>query len=215
MTNKWILPSSLTIAMGVSFVLFAFMASLVKKPQDVTPAPSGPIVEVLTQLNDPDAERTKPPVKTLPPKPDKAPPPTRQTVDIQQNPQTAKSSPKFDANVSIGEGITIGSGGHTVAKPIFGSGNGNNEARAIVQIPPQYPIEAAQKGIEGWVKLSFSIDTDGSVTNIQIVDAQPKRLFNHAAKKALKGWRYQAKFVDAVPVMQHNMLIQLDFSMEK
>lgn len=84
-----------------------------------------------------------------------------------------------------------------------------------MQIPPQYPIDAAKKGIEGWVKLSFSIDTDGSVTNIQIIDAQPKRIFNRAARSALKRWRYQSKFVNAVPVMQHNMMIQLDFKMEK
>ena len=215
MTNKWILPSSLTIAMGVSCVLFAFMASLVQKPKNQPAIKQVPGIEILTNLNKLDDEQTKPPAKTLPPKPNKAPPPNRQTVDIQQTTDVANKTPSYKSNMSIGEGIAVGSGQHTIAKPTFGSGNDNSAARAIVQIPPQYPIDAAQKGIEGWVKLSFSIDTDGTVTDIQVVDAHPKRIFNRAAKKALKGWRYQAKFVDAVPVMQHNMMIQLDFEMEK
>ena len=214
MTNKWILPSSFTIALGVSFILFAFMASLVEKPQNIEHPPELPRPDVFTHLKDLSQQEIKPPAKTLPPKPDKAPPPQQQTVDIKQTTETTNSSPKFDIT-GIGEGISVGTGQYTVNKPTLGGGNSNSDARAIVQIPPQYPMDAAQKGIEGWVKLSFSINTDGSVTNIEIVNSQPKRIFDRAAKKALKGWRYKAKFVDAVPVMQHNLMIQLDFEIEK
>ena len=214
MTNKWILPSSFTIALGVSFVLFAFMASLVKKPQSTDIPIDLPSPDVFTNYKELSQQELKPPAKTLPPKPDKAPPPQQQTVDIKQATETTSSSPKFDIT-SIDQGISVGTGQYTVNKPTLGEGNSNSDARAIVQIPPQYPMEAAQKGIEGWVKLSFSINTDGSVTNIEIVDSEPKRIFDRAAKKALKGWRYKAKFVDAVPVMQHNLMIQLDFELEK
>jgi protein TonB len=63
--------------------------------------------------------------------------------------------------------------------------------------------------------LRFSIDEVGGVTDIEIIEAQPKRVFNRAAKRALKRWKYKPKVVDGKTIKQTGLTVQLDFSMEK
>ncbi|MGI2258944.1 TonB family protein [Shewanella sp. GXUN23E] len=93
-------------------------------------------------------------------------------------------------------------------------GQENRMAVPVVQIAPEYPIKAAQEGIEGFVVLSFDVRADGSVHNIEVIEAEPRRLFNNAAIKALKSWRYSPQIVDGQPVAQPNQWVRLDFHME-
>ncbi len=214
--NKLIIPSSLTMAMVVCFGLFAFMAKLITPPQVTIEEPTSIEPTILFELTDTNPNIDKQP-KVLPKKPKATPPPPRQVVEVQQQQTTAATTPNIDSSTfrqSIGMSAHQG-GSKGLDKPILVFGGNDNEGAPIIRVTPQYPIEAACKGIEGWVKLSFSIDTDGSVTNIQVMDSSPKRTFDRAARKALKAWRYKAKFVNSVPVMQHNLQVQLDFEMEK
>lgn len=88
-------------------------------------------------------------------------------------------------------------------------------ATALVRIDPKYPAQAAKDGIEGWVKLSFSIDATGAVIDVQVLDAEPKRIFDREAIKALKAWKYQPQMKDGKAVAQQGMQVQLDFSLDK
>jgi protein TonB len=88
-------------------------------------------------------------------------------------------------------------------------------ATAVVRIDPKYPTQAAKDGIEGWVKLSFSIDASGAVIDVQVLDAEPKRVFDREAIKALKAWKYQPQMKDGKAVAQQGMQVQLDFSLDK
>jgi protein TonB len=211
--QKWLLSS--TLAVGVSFFLFVFMANLIGKPgrgPDITS--DRPVIEFGLTKAKPDTPKVRAKIE---PKPDKAPPPQRQTVEIDDNTRTVTAAVKFDSTMISPDGIgSIGK--HDLTSTILGKpgpGKTDSEAKPIVQIKPLYPIDAARKGIEGWVKLSFSIDKTGSVTNIEILDSSPKRTFDRSARKALKGWRYQAKFVNGAPVIQDNLQVQLDFSLDQ
>lgn len=211
--QKWLLSS--TLAVGVSFLLFVFMANLIGTPgRGPVPIEIYPVIDFGLTEAKPDAQKVRPKIE---PKPDKAPPPQRQTVEIADNTPTVATTVKFDPTMISPDGIGgIGKpdlGSTILGKP--GPGKQDSEAKPIVQIKPLYPIDAARKGIEGWVKLSFSIDKTGSVTNIEVLDSSPKRTFDRSARKALKGWRYQAKFVNGAPVIQDNLQIQLDFSMDQ
>jgi protein TonB len=70
----------------------------------------------------------------------------------------------------------------------------------IVRIEPQYPREALLKGIEGWVKIQFTIREDGTVDNPTVLGAEPRRLFNRAAIRAILRWKFKPRIVDGRPV---------------
>lgn len=68
--------------------------------------------------------------------------------------------------------------------------------------------------IEGWVRLTFDIDTQGIPQNIVIVESQPKNVFDKEAIRALKKWSYKPKIVDGQPVVQKDMEVLLEFRLE-
>ena len=60
-------------------------------------------------------------------------------------------------------------------------------------MPPEFPREAAQKGIAaGSVKAEMSIDADGKVSKVTVLEAEPKRVFDKAVTSALMDWRFEA-----------------------
>jgi TonB family protein len=70
-------------------------------------------------------------------------------------------------------------------------------------ISPTYPDDALRAGTEGWVDLTFTVDAEGKVTDVQVVNSQPKNVFDHAAVSAMKRARYEPVQVDGQPVAQH------------
>jgi protein TonB len=65
------------------------------------------------------------------------------------------------------------------------------------------------------VQLSFTIDEVGGVTDIKVIKAEPKRLFDREAKRALRKWKYKPKIVDGKPQLQTGMSVQLDFKLDQ
>jgi protein TonB len=211
--QKWILPS--TLALVVSFCLFVFMANLIKRPI-TNPTPGGSFLpDVMFASTKPlDSEsKIRPQIK---PQQKMPPPPVREKVDIKDGSVTTQTKPSVDIQIKGLPGTEGFSAGSKFGTGIFKKSQGQVDADAtpIVQITPLYPPIAARKGIEGWVKLSFSIDRTGSVTNVQVLESSPARVFDRPARKALKRWRYKAKFVGGAPVMQDNLQVQLDFTLD-
>jgi TonB family protein len=55
----------------------------------------------------------------------------------------------------------------------------------------EYPARALDQLVSGWVEMEFTVARDGSVKDITVVGAEPRRTFDAAAMTALKRWRYQ------------------------
>ena len=89
----------------------------------------------------------------------------------------------------------------------------DGDATPIVRIEPKFPTKAARDGIEGWVQLSFEINEVGGVENVQVINAQPKRIFDREARKALRKWKYKPKVVDCKAMRQTGLTVQLDFKL--
>ena len=54
---------------------------------------------------------------------------------------------------------------------------------------PAFPVEAAGVG-QGRVRARLAIDGDGNVTTVQIVEAQPERVFDRAVTETLARWKF-------------------------
>jgi len=67
--------------------------------------------------------------------------------------------------------------------------------KVLKKVPPEFPGEAVRKGItDGVLKAKLSIDGQGAVTEVEIVEASPPkaRVFTAAATEALNKWRFEA-----------------------
>ena len=65
-----------------------------------------------------------------------------------------------------------------------------------------YPTDALAKGIEGWVDIDFMVTAEGGVAKIQVVDSNPRGIFDSAATRSVSRLRYQPPLQGgkAVPV---------------
>ncbi len=82
-----------------------------------------------------------------------------------------------------------------------------------VMVPPQYPNTALNKGIEGYVDITFDVSPAGVTQNIRVMRASPEGVFEKAAIKAVQRWKYLPRdSADAKPV---TMQERIRFSTEK
>jgi protein TonB len=77
---------------------------------------------------------------------------------------------------------------------------------------PSYPRDALRNRQEGWVKLSFTVTTGGTVSNPRVVASKPRRVFDRAALQAIRKWRFKPRLVNgkavqttAVQVIEFNL----------
>ena len=61
----------------------------------------------------------------------------------------------------------------------------------VNKLDVQYPTRALQSNVEGWVELSYTVGTDGNVSNIKLLNASPPRTFEASATRAVSHLRYQ------------------------
>ena len=70
----------------------------------------------------------------------------------------------------------------------------------ISRIPPVYPLRARRNGVEGWVRVTFEIDTTGHIDNIRVLEAEPPGLLEKSVIACVTKWRYTPGTVEGVPV---------------
>jgi TonB family protein len=56
---------------------------------------------------------------------------------------------------------------------------------------PRYPRRAQQRGIEGWVDLSFVVNEEGLPESITVIGAEPPEVFDEAVVAALSDYRFE------------------------
>ena len=86
-------------------------------------------------------------------------------------------------------------------------------AKVINRVLPKYPISAAKKGHEGWVRVSFIVEPDGKTSNPIIQASSGGKSFEKAALKAIKNWRYSPAIENGKAIQQCENAVQLDFKM--
>ena len=196
--------TSLIIGAVVTFVLFLIMALLVKGSGERRVVDQERIViELNTTPPDSDTQTRRPP----PPPP--PPPPAQPPKAPQPEPDSANAAGAIGFNMP---GLNLGSGTGGLGDPSSMMRDG--DATPIVRIEPRYPVQAARDGLQGWVKLRFSIMEDGSVDEVEVIEAEPRRVFDREAIRALRRWKYSPKVGDGKPLKQTGMQVQLDFTLD-
>ena len=72
-------------------------------------------------------------------------------------------------------------------------------------VSPEYPDSARKKKIEGWVEVAFTVTPSGTVEDVQIRNASPADVFEEAAVRAIKQWRFEPVVRNGEKVSQRAM----------
>ena len=196
---------SILLGAAVTFALFAFMAFLVSSgDRTKEEALENIIVEVNTTPPKSAAERRQ---RVPPPPP---PPPKTPPKPQAPEPETNNDTGGLTFNMP---GVQLAGANAGISAPGAGFGR-DGDATPIVRIEPKYPIQAARDGKEGWVTLSFTINEIGGVEDVEVVEAEPKRIFDKEARRALRKWKYKPKVVDGKAMRQPGLTVRLDFKMD-
>lgn len=189
---------SIALSALVTFGLFWVMQALIAMGDARIDESKGRVIEFvrLKKETDISEKKRKKPDKRPPPEP---PPP----------PDLTTSKAKPDANVSdSGFGFINDTG-------VDGIGMGlavtDGDAVPLVRVPPDYPMRAEQRNLEGWVTVEFTIAVTGSVKDPRVVDST-NSVFHRSAIRAIRKWKYNPKIVEGKAVEQHGVRVTLDFS---
>jgi len=194
----------------ISVALFWLLRTLIGASGAFDEIQASPKIEFVRLRKDTELEekkRVKPEIE----KPE--PPPKAETVNsakmsVIPGADLAALAPSVDYS-----GVGGGLGGLGVAELSVSAGS-DRDAVPQVRIQPDYPIQARQKGIEGWVDVKFTVGADGSVRNPVVVNAQPKKIFDRAAIQAVKGWKYNPKIEDGRAVERRGLKVRIRFQLE-
>ena len=90
----------------------------------------------------------------------------------------------------------------------------DREIVPVVRIRPMYPPRAAQRKIEGWVELEFTISATGAVKKPHVIRSKPPGVFDKAALRAVRKWKYKPRVENGVAIETSGVRVRLTFNLE-
>ncbi|NLD15252.1 MAG: energy transducer TonB [Gammaproteobacteria bacterium] len=205
---RWLV--SLLVALLVvlaSFVMILWMISPPKARVDNRPVQVGHFVP-MSRDNSESQSRSR--LKAPEPPPDQVQPPSPQTP---QPPQQMQATPTVKLDVSLPNlpsslniqaaampslaGVTAARAAPAPAPAPAAASAGapgptgvDSEVVPLNEVLPEYPDQARRRGIEGHVKLAFTITPQGRVENIRVIESSPPNVFDRSARRAAARWRF-------------------------
>jgi protein TonB len=200
---------SFIAACVVALLLFALMLSMVNPPRsEVTDDPVAIANFVrMDNRNESTATRSRQqaPQPPQPKTPQTPTPPTPSMATPSANlPKLDLPLPNIDTGVSVASapapslaGLTAASAPAAPPAPAAPSADETasqsgpeQEVMPLNDVRPEYPYRARQRGIEGHIKLAFTITAAGKVENIRVMEASPPNVFDREARRAASRWRF-------------------------
>ena len=206
----------------MALLLFALMLYMVTPPRtQVSQDPVSVASFVRAPGTDGDsASRSRqkaptPPQAPTPTPPTPAAPAPAATANL---PKLDIQLPSIDSGISVsaapapslnglmaGAAAASAASGPASAAPGSGEGGGQpggveSEVMPLNDVRPQYPNHARQRGIEGHVKLAFTINRSGGVENIRVLEAEPRNVFEREARRAAARWRFAPRTENGLAV---------------
>ena len=199
------LPLSFLAACLMALGLFGLMLYMVAPPS------SKPSEEPLTVANfvrlDGDSSDTATRTRQQAPQPPQAqtpqtptPPPPMAATPSANLPALDLPVPSLSTGVAVNSaptpsltGLAAGASAPSAPAPSDAGGQPGgpeSEVMPLNDVSPDYPRYALQRGIEGHVKLAFTINRAGAVENVRVIEASPQNVFEREARRAAVRWRF-------------------------
>lgn len=75
-----------------------------------------------------------------------------------------------------------------------------SEPKLVQAAQPEYPVAALRKQQQGWVEVEFTVGVDGKVRDAAVVKADPPRVFDREAVRAIQRSSFEPANAGGKPV---------------
>ena len=190
------LAVTMVAACAVSLALFWMMQRMVSGPADMQRAERNSTVVDFVRLKEDSRTQLKERRKKEPPKPEKPQLP-KESVSQQNTPmqQMPFNMPDIAPDLSLAQNSLLGDA-------VVGMGFGDTDVIPLVRMNAVYPQRAIRQKIEGYVTARLQINPQGTVDDVEIIDAQPRGVFEREAIRALYKYKFKPKMENGRPVAQ-------------
>ncbi len=144
-------------------------------------------------------------VQTITPKP-KRPDEVQEQPDV---PDTKVVPDRVDVNSDLGLGaVKVG-----INRDLKGFNSNDGEYLPIFRAPPIFPRRALERGVCGWVELTYTVTAAGT-TKDAVVTASSSSMFERNAVKAALKYKYKPRQVGGKAVDVPGVPIRIKFEVE-
>jgi protein TonB len=195
---------SMLMAAGITLGLFYFMKALIATGADLDQRVSVVkivdatmpeiLLEVIEEIDKPEPIQDD----------------TEVVEDVQERQVNLSDGPSLNierASVEIDTGLQLSNASISAT---------DGDMLPLVAIAPQYPTRAAQRGIEGWCLVSFTVNGLGNVVedSVVVVDAEPRSMFDRSSIRAAGRFKFQPRVVDGQGVAVENVQYVFRYELE-
>ena len=144
------------------------------------------------------------------------PDPEQPTVEETDPPPPIRDTAANDPPPDVGRLPMEGNDSTELSGPISEASLINPPAPVPTKrVQPIYPNGAIQDGVSGRVEAVLTVDDDGRVIDVEIVESTPRGYFERAAEKALRKWRYAPQLItDVSTVSERQVRVEITFDLE-
>jgi protein TonB len=172
-------------AMGIgAFLMVVLVVSFNAKVEKKEKKVKEPMRMMKMTKQPPKVEKPKPKPKPKPKAQPKAPLPDLGAMLG----GIAMNIPEFATGDMIGDGKSLL--GDMAADAAMSEGTVDSKPRVISRSPLEYPPSAAKKRIKGYVIVNLLIGKDGSVELAKVIASSPAGVFDQAALRGVRSWRF-------------------------
>jgi protein TonB len=191
--------TAIAVGAGVTFGLLFVMQFMIASGQNaLSDDEAFRIVDfVRVERNEVIEKKQEKPEK--PPEPEQQPDmPEPQSSNFESSLRVSMSAPTVSTNARIGGlGFNISDG----------------EYLPIVKVAPIYPPRAAQRGLEGYVIVQYTVTTTGEVRDVVVIESSSS-LFDRAAVESAQKYRYKPRVIDGTPIEVVGVTTRIIFELE-
>jgi periplasmic protein TonB len=181
----WVFPA-LAFSLFVNGLLFLLLPLLTQKGSAL-PDMTEPVAVNLVRVR----EEEPPPQEEEPPVPEMEE--SKETPEFfepdllraEVQPLEMDSVPfRVELNPKLLEGPRI------ALKRFYEEGEVDHPPTPLVKMPPIYPYKAKRLEVEGFVKVRFLVDEEGTVSRLSIIDSSPKGVFEDSVLQTVPLWKF-------------------------